>query len=37
MAPMAKIAFQDLGSGAAGSISTPDDIAAGYYKYSYDQ
>ncbi|KAL3130908.1 Signal peptide peptidase-like 2A [Trebouxia sp. C0009 RCD-2024] len=32
MAPMAKIAFQDLGSGAAGTISTPDDLANGYYK-----
>ena len=37
MAPQAKIAFQDLGSGASGSITTPDDLANGYYLYSYNQ
>ena len=37
MAPQAKIAFQDLGSGAAGSIGPPDDLANDYYQYSYNQ
>lgn len=37
MAPQAKIAFQDLGSGAAGSIGPPDDLANDYYQYSYDK
>ncbi|KAL0037541.1 hypothetical protein WJX77_001610 [Trebouxia sp. C0004] len=37
MAPQAKIAFQDLGSGSTGSINAPDDLANGYYQLSYSQ
>ena len=35
MAPAAKLAFQDLGSGASGTIDLPGDLAVGYYPYSY--
>ena len=37
MAPQAKIAFQDLGSGSTGSIDAPDDLANDYYALSYAQ
>ena len=37
MAPNAKIAFQDLGSGTTGTIDTPDDLANDYYQLSYNQ
>lgn len=37
MAPQAKIAFQDLGSGSTGSINAPGDLANGYYQLSYSQ
>ena len=37
MAPQAKIAFQDLGSGSTGSINAPDDLANDYYALSYAQ
>ena len=37
MAPQAKIAFQDLGSGSTGGISAPDDLANDYYALSYAQ
>ena len=35
MAPGAKIAFQDLGAGKAGSIDAPDDLAREYFTYTY--
>ena len=35
MAPAAKLAFQDLGLGASGSIDLAGDLAADYYPYSY--
>ncbi|KAK9836281.1 hypothetical protein WJX81_001826 [Elliptochloris bilobata] len=35
MAPAAKLAFQDLGSGTSGSIDLPGDLAANYYPFSY--
>ena len=37
MAPQAKIAFQDLGSGSTGGIDAPDDLANDYYALSYAQ
>lgn len=37
MAPQAKIAFQDLGSGSTGGINAPDDLANDYYALSYAQ
>ena len=35
MAPGAKIAFQDLGTGTNGSIDAPDDLAREYFSYTY--
>ena len=35
MAPGAKVAFQDLGTGTNGSIDAPDDLAREYFSYTY--
>ena len=35
MAPGAKLAFQDLGSGTSGTIDLPGDLAASFYAYTY--
>jgi hypothetical protein len=35
MAPAAKIAFQDLGTGNTGTLSVPYDLFYDYYPYSY--
>lgn len=35
MAPGAKIAFQDLGSGNTGTLSVPYDLFSDYFPYNY--
>lgn len=35
MAPAAKIAFQDLGSGSSGTLSVPYDLFSDYFPYNY--
>ncbi|KAK9815904.1 hypothetical protein WJX72_011677 [[Myrmecia] bisecta] len=37
MAPQAKLAFTDIGSGSDGTITTPDDLAKDYYSYAYQR
>jgi len=35
MAPLAKTAFQDLGTGTSSGILVPGDLANGYFPFSY--
>ena len=35
MAPSAKLAFTDIGSGTSGSLSVPSDLYSDYFPYSY--
>ena len=35
MAPAAKLAFQDLGIGASGSLTIPGDMSTGYFPFTY--
>ena len=36
MAPDAKLAFNDLGSGGDDGISTPEDLADSYFSFAYN-
>lgn len=37
MAPLAKIAFQDLGSGTSGNLLVPGDLTRDYFPHSYSR